>query len=239
MEGQIVLLRQIKDADQIDRVTLEYIGLGKPNSILVDDEIVALGKLASLDRTQTRHHAAEHRNTLGVAVLEFGAKDGREIADVLGDQEVVLHKSFDILQAGVFGVAQPHGYLALNVERKTFFGAAHQEVHVTPHRPEEILAATEQLIFLLVEDASLDQLVRLAHAVDIFGNPEQRVQIAYSTLAVLHVCLDQISRLPAAADAIFAFGELCRDKIGGGVANDTVVKARNQFVEQFAVAEIG
>ena len=99
----------------------------------------------------------------------------------------------------MLGVAEPHGDLALDVERQPLLGAADEEMHVAAHRPEEILAAAEQLIFVLVEDAALDQLVRLAHAIDVFGDPEQRVQVAQAALAVLDVRLDQIARLPAAA----------------------------------------
>ena len=86
-------------------------------------------------------------------------------------------------------------------------------MHVTAHRPEEILAAAEQLIFLFVEHAALDQLVRLAHAVDVFRDPEQRMQIAQAALAVLHVRLDQIARLSGAADAVLALGELGGDEL--------------------------
>ena len=75
------------------------------------------------------------------------------------------------------------------------------------------------------------------HAVDVFGNPEQRVQVPQPAFAVLDVRFDQIARLSAAPDAVFAFRELGGDEIGGGVAHDFVVKARHQFVEQLAVAE--
>ena len=221
----------MEDADQVDRVALEHIGLREPDAVLVDDEVFAFRELASLHRPQSRHHAAQHRHALGVAVFQLRAQDGGEVADILGDQEVVLHEALDVLQAGMLGVAEPHGDLALDVERQALLGAAHEKMHVAAHRPEKILAAAEQLIFLLVEYAALDQFVRLAHPVDVFGDPEQRVQIAQSALAVLDVRLDQIARLPAAPHAIFAFGQLGGDEFGGGVAHDLVVEARHQFVE--------
>ena len=172
-----------------------------------------------------------------MAVFQLRAQDRGQIADILGDQEVVLHEALDVLQAGMLGVAEPHGDLALDVERQALLGAADEKMHVAAHRPEKILAAAEQLVFVLVEDAALDQFVRLAHAVDVFGDPEQRVQVAQAAFAVLDVRLDQIARLPAAADAVFAFGELGGDEFGGGVAHDLVVEACHQFVEQLAVAE--
>ena len=195
MKRQIVLLRQMKDADQVDRIALEHVGLRQRNAVIVGDEILGAGDLLALDRAEFRHHAAQHWCVLGLAVFQFGADNRGEVADILGDQEVVLHEALDVLLAGMFGVAEPLRDLALDVESEAFFGAAGHEMHVTAHRPEKILAAPEQLIFGLVEHAALDQLVRLAHAIDVFRDPEQRVQIAQAAFAVFDVGLDQIARL--------------------------------------------
>ena len=172
-----------------------------------------------------------------MAVFQLGAQDRGEVADVLGHQEVVLHEALDVLLAGMLGVAEPHRDLALDVERQPLLGAAGEEMHVAAHRPEEILAAAEQLVFLLVEHAALDQFVRLAHAVDVFGDPEQRMQIAQAAFAVLDVRLDQVARLAGAAHAVLALGELGGDEFGRGVAHHLVVEACHQFVEQLLVAE--
>ena len=94
---------------------------------------------------------------------------------------------------GMLGVAEPHRDLALDVERQPLFGAAGQEVHVAADRPEEVLAAAEQLEFLAIEHAAVDQFLEVAHAVDVFGDPEQRVQVAQTAFAVLDVGLDQIA----------------------------------------------
>ncbi len=61
---------------------------------------------------------------LGLLVLQLGAQDRGEVADVLGDQEIVLHEAFDILHAGMRGIAQPDRDLALQVERQPLFGSA-------------------------------------------------------------------------------------------------------------------
>ena len=63
------------------------------------------------------------------------------------------------------------------------------------------------------------------------------MEIAQAAFAIFDVRLDQIARLPGAADALFAFGELGGDEFDGGVAHHLVVEARLQFVEQRAVAE--
>ena len=59
VEREIVLLRELEDADQVDRIALEHIGLREPDAVLVDDEVVAFNNRAALHRTQARHEAAQ------------------------------------------------------------------------------------------------------------------------------------------------------------------------------------
>ena len=137
----------------------------------------------------------------------------------------------------MLGVAEPHRDLALDVERQPLLGAAGEEVHVAADRPQEVLAAAEQLELLGVEHAALGQLLDVADAVDVLGDPEQRVQVAQPALAVLDVGLDQIARLAGAAVALLALGELGGDEFRRGALHDGLVEARHQLVEQLAVAE--
>ena len=44
MEGEIVLLRQMEDADQVDRIALEHVRIGDVDAVVVDDEIVGLAQ---------------------------------------------------------------------------------------------------------------------------------------------------------------------------------------------------
>ena len=101
---------------------------------------------------------------------------------------------------------------------------------VAADRPQEIRAATEGAVFLRVEHAAFEQLVGLAHAVDIFGDPEQRVQVAQSALAVLDIGFDQIARLSGAAMPFLALGELGGDEFGSGALHHLLVEPRHQFV---------
>ena len=128
--------------------------------------------------------------------------------------------------AGMLGVAEPQRDLALDVERQPLLGAAGQEMHVAADRPQEVLAAAEQLELVGLEHAALDQLLDVVHAVDVFGDPEQRVQIAQAALAVLDVRLDQVARLAGAAMALLALGELGGDEFGAGALHDRLVEAR-------------
>ena len=116
-------------------------------------------------------------------------------------------------------------------------GASRQEVHVAAHRPEEIAAAAEAAVLAPVVDALLDQLLALAHAIDVLGDPVERVQVAQAALAVLDVRLDQIARLPGAAVALLALGELGGDELGGGALHHLLVEARHQLVVELAFAE--
>ena len=137
----------------------------------------------------------------------------------------------------MLGVAEPHRDLALDVERQPLLGAAGEEMHVAADRPQEVLAAAEQLELLGVEHAALGQFLDVAHAIDVLGDPEQRVQIAQAALAVLDVGLDQIARLAGAAVARLALGELGGDEFGAGALHHRLVEPRHQLVEQLAVAE--
>ena len=184
-----------------------------------------------------RDDPAEHRRGLGLLFLERGAKDGGEIADMLGGEEIVLHEAFDIFQAGMLGVTEPHRDLALDVEGKTLLGAAAEEVHVAADRPQEILAAAKHVVFVAIEHLAIDQFLGLAHAIDILGDPEQRVQVAQPALAVFHVRLDQIARLAGAAMTFFALGELGGDELRRRSLHDFLFEARGQFARRGGVAE--
>ena len=117
MDRQIVLLRQVKQSDQIDRIALEDVGAGEVDAVVVDDEIVGFGERATAARrAQPGDHAAQHRRGLGLEFFQTGAQEGGQIADMFGGEEVMLHEALDILQSGMLGVAEPHRDIALDVE---------------------------------------------------------------------------------------------------------------------------
>ena len=100
MEGQPVPLGEAEDADEVDRIAREDIRVGDVDAVVVDDEIVALAQHAPAARPQLGDHAVEHRHGLRLPALQRGAQDRGEVADVLGDQEVVLHEALDVAQPG-------------------------------------------------------------------------------------------------------------------------------------------
>src|SRR5689334_14155864 len=102
---------------------------------MVDEEIVGIER--AMAPAQAAEEAVEHRPTLGLARLEFGADDRREVADVLGDQEVGLHETLDAGQAAAIPVAEPIGEPSLQVEAEPLLGAAGHEMHVAANPPQE------------------------------------------------------------------------------------------------------
>ena len=66
------------------------------------------------------------------------------------------------------------------------------------------------------------------HAVDIFGDPEQRVEVAQAALALLDVGLDLVAGIAGLDDALVALGELGGDEFGGGRLHQVAVEAGRQ-----------
>ena len=71
--------------------------------------------------------------------LELGAEDAGQVADLLGDQEVVLHEALDAARAGAVAVAHAPRDLRLHVEGQPLLGPAGQVVQVAAHRPQEVV----------------------------------------------------------------------------------------------------
>ena len=74
----------------------------------------------------------------------------------------MLHEALDILHAGMLGVSEAHRDLALDVEGEALFRPSGDEMQVAAHRPQEILAAPEQLQFVLIEHMMIDQFLEIA-----------------------------------------------------------------------------
>src|SRR5262249_21519153 len=78
----------------------------------------------ALDLLADQAEVGQAKAGLALRRLERGAEDARQVADALGDQEVVLHQPFDALAAGVVGIAEAARQLRLQVEREPFFRPA-------------------------------------------------------------------------------------------------------------------
>ena len=183
------------------------------------------------------HETVEHRARLGLALLQRRADDIGEIADILGDGEIMLHEAFDRRQAVAGRIAQPLRDEALQIEAQALLGAPGDEMHGAADFPQESLAAAKQPQFLLAEQANADQFLRVLDAIGVFGDPEQGVQIAQAALALLDVGLDQIARGAGALYPLVALGKLGGDEFRRAVAHDLVVETRQHSVEKASIAE--
>src|ERR1700733_15364840 len=102
-------------------------------------------------------------------------------------------------------------------------------MHVAANRPEKILATAKHIVFVAIEYAAGDQFLGFAYAIDVFGDPEQRMQIAQAALAVFDVGLDEIPRLTRAAMPLLALRELGGDEIRRGPLHHFFFETRVEF----------
>ncbi len=106
MDVEIVLLRDMEQAQESDRIGLEEI-LGRDRQPpAIDDKAIERAPPAP---------PAQPGKTLvpGLVDLQERAEDAGQIANIFRDQEIVLHKAFDTARAGMIGVAHAGADLGL------------------------------------------------------------------------------------------------------------------------------
>ncbi len=138
---------------------------------------------------------SEKRGWRRLLGFELRAEDAGQIADILRDQEIVLHEALDAARASVVGIAHQPPDLALAIKGQPVLGATGEEVQMAPHRPQEILRPREALRLLGRQHLQTDELVDVVDAVDVFRDPEQGMEIAQAALALLDVGLDEVARI--------------------------------------------
>ena len=104
------------------------------------------------------------------------------------------------------------------------------------HVPEKFFAAAKQREFAGREKPSGDQLVGVADAVDVFGDPEEGIEVAQSSFALLDVGLNEIARRPRLPYPGFALRELGGDERGRRLGDDLLVETGPERLEQRLVA---
>ncbi len=114
---------------------------------------------AAAERTEDQPDDAREFRRLAVVELEAGAEDARQVADVLGDEEIALHQPLDAEHTGAIGKAEARGELGLHVKSQLLVGAAGEEVEVAADGPEKILGPLELAIFVGREHALADQFL--------------------------------------------------------------------------------
>ena len=99
MEKGSGLLGLGEEADEVDGIALEHVRVGDIEPAVVDAEIAGSADLAARAPAQRIEQSAKPRRGLDLLDLERRAQDGREVAHVFGNQEVVLHEALDSAQA--------------------------------------------------------------------------------------------------------------------------------------------
>ena len=197
---QVGSVRDPIEPDQIDGVTLERVASDRIDAIVVDAKIHGV-RHGARPASQAAEEAIEPLRRLGLALLHRRADDRGQVADVFSHQEIVFHEAFDVVLPGAHDVAQPFGDRPLQVEAEALLRAAGQKMQVAAHRPEEFLAAAKQREFPRRKQTGGDEFVRIPDAIDIFGDPEQRIEIAQAALSLLDVGLHEIARFAGALDS--------------------------------------
>ena len=228
VDRQIRTVRDPEEADQIDRIALEGVRVDDVDAVVSTLKSLRVGDRAGPAPPQPPDEPVEHRRRLGLALLERRADDRRQVADVLRHEEIVLHEALDVGLAGAGRIAELAGDRPLHVEAQALLGPAGEEMQAAAHRPQKLLAAAEQRELARREQAGRDQFVRVLHAIDVFRDPEQRVEVAQAPLALLDVRLDKIAGRAGPPHALLALGELGRDEFRRGLGDDLLVEARLQ-----------
>ena len=207
MDVEPFLLRDMKEPDERDRIVAELAVARHVEPAGIDRE--------PFDRLLAPAPALERKARLAAVLgFELRAEDAGQIADILRDQEIVLHEALDAARASVVGIAHQPPDLALAIKGQPVLGATGEEVQMAPHRPQEILRPREALRLLGREHLQTDELVDVVDAVDVFRDPEQGMEIAQAALALLDVGLDEVARIAQPLVAGIALGELRLDEFG-------------------------
>src|SRR3546814_5129067 len=107
--------------------------------------------------------------------------------DTLVPYTTVFRSAFDRSLPRTIGKVHPFRDAALEIESQPVFGPARQHVHVASHSQQKPLGAAETAVLAGGQQVDIDQLRGVAHAVDIFADPVERLQIAQAPLAVLDI----------------------------------------------------
>src|SRR6516164_2445965 len=99
-------------------------------------------------------------------------------------------------------------------------------------RPQEALRVIKTQRFLGRQHILLDQLPYVVGAVDILGDPEQRVQISEPTLALLDVRLELVTAVADPLVPRVALRELAFDELRCSAAHDVRIKPALEISEE-------
>ncbi len=229
MDVEVVLLRHVEEPQDRRRILLEHVRRRRAEALAIQSEAVELARPQRLPQRRERRLAA-------MAVLERGDEDARQIADDLGVKIVVLHEALDAAAGGAVLIAEARRDFPLQIERQAVVGAAGEIVDVAAHGRQKTLGALEVTRFARGQHALGNQLGRFRDPIEIARDPEQQVQVAQATLALLDVGFDDVARIAHPLVALVALDELGLDEVAPVAGQEFLGEGLDQLVEQRTVA---
>ena len=226
----------LEQPQQVQRIGLEHLRPGHVQTPALLDEARHVQRLAGGLATageQARNPPGRGLDPFG---LQLGGEDAGQRADLLGDQEIAPHEALDGRIVGPVAIAHPLGDLRLQVEGQALFGAAGGEMQVSAHRPEEIKGPDEGADFTPLEHLQLRHPVHRLGRVQIFGDPEEGVEVPQAPLALLHIGLDHVAAGAGAGLALIALLELGGDELRACALDHLAAEPGLQLLGQGLVA---
>src|SRR5262249_21588451 len=158
----------------IDRVLADdALARAKPSVFQI--EIFAAGIAFEKTRNQP---GEETTMRMAALLLKRSAENAGQVSDILGHKEVLTHEPLYRAVLLRITIAHPLGELGLHIEGELFLRALGGVMQVAADIPEEGFRLLEGLVFVLGEDAGIDEISGILHAVDIFSDPIERLQVA-------------------------------------------------------------
>ena len=185
MDLLLLALGHPEHAQHIDRLLSEMPGSGQAQPAAIDRKTIdGIGPDRPTD--------PGHRVILCLFLIERG-DDPAERTHLFHHQEIMLHEPLDPERIAVIHIAEAAADFRLQVKGQPILAASGQVVQMRPHRPEEVLRPVKGLGLRLTQFTEADKVMDLIHLMHIFGDPEQHVQIAQGTEAVLDVRFEHIA----------------------------------------------
>ena len=206
--------------------------VGQERVFILDRKAAVDDRVTLLDPPGAAENPFQQRFAFDMHRFQLGQEDAGQVAGRGGVAEIILHEMFDRTAPALVLVAQALGDLDLQVEGQLIRGPPGQQVQMAAHRPEEILGLHEGFEFFLREDVQLHQLADFLHAMQVFRDPEQRLQVAQPALAFLHVGFDNVALTALALMALVAFFQLGLDEFRRGIAEQVRRQPLGQLLGQ-------
>ena len=140
MDREAIAVGDPEQPDEIDRIAGKNLMPSDRDAAIFHFEIAGHdGRPLAPPRSKP----IEPRGWLGVLFFERRANDRGQIADILGDQKIMLHEPLDACETASRRIAEPVRDPALMVEAQCFFRPARQKMEMAADTPEKLLASAE------------------------------------------------------------------------------------------------